>query len=109
MGRPRRKPGEAHAVMRRRDNGLRSAQPILQGCRTMKVIPTGETLGATVTDIDLSEPLDAADFRALLKALGEHGVLRFPAQSLDAVALKAFSSRFGSLEINVAGAYQEPG
>ena len=75
----------------------------------MKVIPTGETLGATVEGIDLAKPLGPADFRTVLKALGEHGVLRFPAQSLDAAQLKAFSARFGSLEINVAGAYQEPG
>jgi len=75
----------------------------------MKVIPTGETLGATVEGIDLAKPLGPADFRALLKAIGQHGVLRFPMQSLDAAQLKAFSARFGSLEINVAGAYQEPG
>ena len=75
----------------------------------MKVIPTGEILGATVEGIDLAKPLDRADFRAILKAIGQHGVLRFPAQSLDAAQLKAFSARFGSLEINVAGAYQEPG
>jgi taurine dioxygenase len=75
----------------------------------MKVTPTGETLGATVEGIDLARPLDRADFRTILYALGRHGVLRFPAQSLDAVQLKAFSARFGSLEINVAGAYQEPG
>ena len=75
----------------------------------MKVIPTGETLGATVAGIDLAKPLGPADFRAILKAIGQHGVLRFPMQSLDAAQLKAFSARFGSLEINVAGAYQEPG
>ena len=43
----------------------------------MKVIPTGETLGATVEGIDLAKPLGPADFRAILKAIGQHGVLRF--------------------------------
>jgi len=75
----------------------------------MKVIPTGETLGGSVEGIDLAKPLGPADFRAILKAIGQYGMLRFPAQSLDAAQLKAFSARFGSLEVNVAGAYQEPG
>ena len=75
----------------------------------MQVIPSGEILGATVEGIDLAKPLDRTEFRAILKALGQYGVLRFPAQSLDAARLKAFGARFGSLEINVAGAYQEPG
>ena len=75
----------------------------------MKVIPTGEILGATVEDIDLAKPLDRTDLRTILIALGRYGVLRFPGQLLDAAQLKAFSARFGSLEINVAGAYQEPG
>jgi len=75
----------------------------------MNIIPTGETLGATVAGIDLTQPLGPADFRIILRALGEYGALRFPAQSLDAATLKSFAARFGSLEINVAGAYQEPG
>jgi taurine dioxygenase len=75
----------------------------------IEITPTGETLGATVAGIDLAQPLDRAAFRMILRALGEHGVLRFPGQLLDAAQLKAFAARFGSLEINVAGAYQEPG
>jgi taurine dioxygenase len=74
----------------------------------MNIIPTGQILGATVEGIDLAKPLDRAAFREILLALGRYGVLRFPAQRLDAVQLKAFSARFGSLEINVAGAFQEP-
>jgi taurine dioxygenase len=35
-------------------------------------------------------------------------VLRFPAQSLDVEVQKAFASRFGTLEINVAGSFQDP-
>lgn len=75
----------------------------------MTIISSGETLGATVEGIDLARPLDRPQFAAILKALGAHGVLRFPRQTLDAAQLKAFSTRFGSLEVNVAGAYQEPG
>ncbi len=75
----------------------------------LTITPSGETLGATVTGIDLAEPLDARQFGAIFAALGRHGVLRFPGQTLDARQLKAFAARFGGLEINVAGAYQEPG
>lgn len=44
-----------------------------------------------------------------MQALGQHGVVCFPDQTLEAAALKAFAARFGSLEINVAGGFQEPG
>ncbi len=75
----------------------------------MRIIPTGETLGATVEGVDLDRELDHASFAAILQALGEYGVLRFPRQALSAERQMAFSQRFGSLEINVAGAFQEPG
>lgn len=75
----------------------------------MNITSTGETLGATVEGIDLNRELDHASFAAILKALGHYGVLRFPKQHLDADRQMAFSARFGSLEINVAGAFQEPG
>jgi taurine dioxygenase len=71
--------------------------------------PTGETLGATVEGVDLNRDLDHAAFAAILEALGRYGVLRFPRQRLDPARQMAFSQRFGSLEINVAGAFQEPG
>ena len=73
------------------------------------VIPTGETLGATIEGVDLNAELDHPVFAEILRALGQHGVLRFPRQSLAAARQMAFSGRFGSLEINVAGAFQEPG
>jgi taurine dioxygenase len=73
------------------------------------ITPTGETLGATVNGIDLALPLDAAAFAQVLRAVGEYGVLCFPQQRLTPVEQKAFAERFGSLEINVAGAFQEPG
>ena len=75
----------------------------------MQIIPTGEALGATIHGIDLSQPLDRQEFGEILRAFGRYGVLCFPKQQLDAAQLKAFAARFGSLEINVAGAYQEPG
>ena len=63
----------------------------------MKIVPTGETLGATVTAIDLSQPLSKADFAAVLRALATHGVLRFPGNRLNARQLRELGARFGSL------------
>ena len=75
----------------------------------MKVSPTGKTLGACVEGLDLSVALSSAQLDAVMQALGQYGVLRFPAQALTAVQLKAFSAQLGDLEINVAGGFQEPG
>lgn len=76
----------------------------------MEIKSTSHTLGARVQGIDLSKPLSEADHRAILRALGQYGVVCFPNQSLDPVQHKAFAARFGSLEINVAaGHYTVPG
>lgn len=75
----------------------------------MRLTPTGQTLGATVEGADLSRPLAPGDFATILRGLGEHGVLCFPRQHLDAPALKRFSERFGSLQFSLTGTYQEPG
>jgi len=70
--------------------------------------PTGQILGATVQGVDLAKPLSDGDFATILLALGRHGVLRFPDQHLDAVALQDFSRRFGSIQEMLTG-YHEPG
>ncbi len=75
----------------------------------LEVIPSGKILGATVTGLDLAQPLGDAAFSAVRDALGAHGVLRFPKQQLTARQLVDFSARFGKLESNVANAFQEPG
>ena len=75
----------------------------------MEVISTGQTLGATIEGLDLASPLSQREFDAILRALGERGVVRFPRQQLTSRQLAEFSARFGKLEINVANAYQEPG
>ena len=66
------------------------------------LVPTNDVLGARVEGIDLSQPLSIADYDLLLSAFADYGVLCFPDQDLDPGAQKAFSSRFGSLEVNVA-------
>jgi taurine dioxygenase len=75
----------------------------------MKVATSGETLGATIERLDLAKPLSGEEFDAVLRTLGERGVVRFPRQKLTGRQLADFSSRFGKLEINVANAFQEPG
>jgi len=75
----------------------------------MKVAASGLALGATVEGLDLSRPLGKDQLESVMRALGEHGVLRFPEQDLSGVQLKAFSGQLGDLEINVAGGFQEPG
>ena len=66
-------------------------------------------MGARIDGLDLSRELAEADLGAVLDALAQYAVIRFPGQRLTARALAAFSARFGELEINVANAYQEPG
>jgi taurine dioxygenase len=75
----------------------------------LAIRPTGKVLGATVHGLDLARPLEERSLATVLSALGEHGVLCFPGQTLDAAALKDFAGRFGTLEINVANSFQEPG
>lgn len=76
----------------------------------MKVIPSGAALGATIDGLDLARPLDAEQLSGVVQALGKHGVVRFPRQTLTGRQLRDFSAQLGDLEINVAShAYQEPG
>ena len=68
----------------------------------MRVVPTGSNLGADIVDVDLNQPLSQDDFKTVLRALGEYGVLCFPGQDLTPEAHIAFGARFGELEVNVA-------
>ena len=75
----------------------------------IQATPSGQGLGARVEHIDLSHPLSQEQYKTLEGLLGRYGVLWFPKQTLTAQQLKAFSSTFGTLEVNVANMYQEPG
>ncbi len=74
----------------------------------MKIVPSGQGLGARIEGVNLAEPLTDGDFRLILRALGEHGVLCFPGQTLDVAAFAAFGRRFGELEVNVANMFHDP-
>ena len=73
----------------------------------MQVFPGSESLGATIEGVDLAAVSDTT-VEAIVQALGRHGVIRFPRQTLSAADLKNFSARLGELEVNVIGAFQEP-
>ncbi len=75
----------------------------------MNIVPIGGILGARVEGLDLSQPLTGEAFRTLEQALGRYGVLCYPRQTLTSPQLKSFAERFGTLEVNVANVYQEPG
>ena len=75
----------------------------------INVIPSETTLGATIEGVDLAQELSETATDAIVQALGRHGVVRLPRQTLTAPQLKAFSARLGELEVNVIGAFQEPG
>jgi taurine dioxygenase len=75
----------------------------------LNIQPTGQTLGATITGVDLSRPIGDEDFAAVIAALGEHGVLCFPGQQLEPASLRDFSKRFGGLQSSVTGKLGVPG
>jgi taurine dioxygenase len=75
----------------------------------LQVVPGPETLGARVLGIDLARSLAEADRRAILLALGRHGVLCFSGQRLDPLELRDFSANFGRPEVNVARTGQHGG
>jgi taurine dioxygenase len=75
---------------------------------SLRIIPSGASLGATIEDVDLANIADTT-IDDIVEALGQYGVIRFPQQILTPAQLKTFSAQLGELEINVIGAFQEPG
>lgn len=61
----------------------------------LTVTPTGAALGAEVTGVDLSKPLDAATVAAIRAAWLEHLVLAFPDQPMSHADLERFTRYFG--------------
>jgi taurine dioxygenase len=72
------------------------------------VIPFDAPLGAEVVGLDLSLPLDAADFARLHHAHLEHHVLVFREQHITPAQQVAFSRRWGPLQIHVLRQFQLP-
>jgi taurine dioxygenase len=74
----------------------------------MRIHSSGQALGATIEGMDLAQPMSDSDFKQILRALGEHGVLCFPKQRLETAEFARFGRMFGELEINVANQFHEP-
>ena len=58
-------------------------------------------IGASISGLDLSEPVDDTTFSAIEDALNQHAVIVIRDNLLTAPQLAAFSHRFGSPQINV--------
>lgn len=69
----------------------------------VEVEPSGAVLGATIHGADLSRRLGDDDFGVILHALGHHGVLRFPNQTLEPGDVSRFSALFGEIQGNPIG------
>ncbi len=60
----------------------------------------GFFLGAEITGVDLTRPLDEATVEAIKQAHAEHGVLVFPDQRISSENLVAFGRNFGELSVH---------
>ena len=60
----------------------------------------GKFLGAEVTQVDLTQELDAATIAAIATAHAEYGVLVFPNQKIVADDLRRFGRAFGELTVH---------
>ena len=69
---------------------------------TLTITPTGATLGAIVTGVDLAN-LDDTEWTDIECAFLAHAVLIFPGQHLSNAAQIGFGRRFGAIEQLVAG------
>lgn len=59
------------------------------------IVTRPNEFGATVSGVDLREPLEADELALLRDAFARHGVLSFPEQELDPAALERVSAQFG--------------
>ncbi|MCK9513725.1 MAG: TauD/TfdA family dioxygenase [Pigmentiphaga sp.] len=76
------------------------APPPARDTQRFRLRRVGVFLGAEITGIDLSRPLDDATVNELRQAHAEHGVLVFPGQKITADDLKRFGRYFGALSVH---------
>ena len=67
---------------------------------TFQLRRRGKYLGAEITGIDLTEPLNQKTVEALKLAHAENGVLIFPNQRISSDDLKRFGRYFGELTVH---------
>jgi taurine dioxygenase len=75
---------------------------------SLRIGKLGDALGAEVTGVDLSRPLERPVFAEIRKAWLEHLVLRFRDQALSDPQLLAFSRLFGELDPPGPNPYGKP-
>jgi alpha-ketoglutarate-dependent 2,4-dichlorophenoxyacetate dioxygenase len=68
----------------------------------ISVYPVTENFAAEIGDLDLAQPLDAADLAAVKAAFATYAVLIFPDQQLTQEQHLAFAALFGPLELTIA-------
>jgi taurine dioxygenase len=67
----------------------------------MKIHPSGGAIGAEITGIDVSVPVDSSTFAKIEATFHQHAVVVIRDQTLTAAQLAAFGRRFGKPQINV--------
>lgn len=75
--------------------GLGASASSCQSPCMIKIQPSGEACGASVTGVDLSQPLNDRTVAEIRAAWLEHHVLAFPDQTLDDDDLERFTVAFG--------------
>ena len=66
----------------------------------ISVTPTSGALGAVISGVDLSAPVEAAAIGEMRAALNEHGVIFFHGQKIAPEKHIAFAEKFGAININ---------
>jgi len=74
----------------------------------LKIEKLDAALGARVTGIDLSQPLDGLTKQALIDAWHEHIVLLYPGQDLTMDEQLAFAANFGELGVRSRSEERRP-
>lgn len=75
----------------------------------IEINPSGNALGADISGIDLSAPLDDADFSRIEEAFNRHSVVCFRDQSLTEEQFLAFMARFDRIEKVPLSDFAHPG
>ena len=68
---------------------------------SIKVTPSGQACGASVTGVDLTQPLDAQQVADIRTTWLEHHVLSFPDQAMTLAAIHRLVHHATILEMNV--------
>lgn len=67
---------------------------------SIEVTPLEPCVGAEIGGVDLSQPVDTAQFEDIRKALGHYGVIFFRDQNLSPADHLRFAKAFGEININ---------